>query len=95
MYSLSYSGSCEHDNEPLGFHKMLGISCAANQLLASQEGISYMNSVLLVSAYRVLFNATLSFATRFSVFAILVGSFLISYELLIILIFFFQINPVR
>jgi hypothetical protein len=33
-------GSCEHGNEPSGFHKMLGNSSVAAQLAASQEGLS-------------------------------------------------------
>jgi hypothetical protein len=33
-------GSCEHGDEPSGFHKMLGSSLVAAQLAASQEGLS-------------------------------------------------------
>jgi hypothetical protein len=36
-------GSCEHGNEPSGFHKILGSSCAAAQVAASQEGLSCMS----------------------------------------------------
>jgi hypothetical protein len=30
-------GSCEHGNEPSGFHKMLGNSRVGEQLLVSQQ----------------------------------------------------------
>jgi hypothetical protein len=33
-------GSCEHGYEPSGSLKLLGISCMAAQLAASQEGLS-------------------------------------------------------
>jgi hypothetical protein len=36
-------GSCEHGIEPFVFHKMLGSSCVAAQLAASQEGLSSMS----------------------------------------------------
>jgi hypothetical protein len=36
-------GSCEHRNEPFGFHKMLRSSSVAAQLAASQEGLSSMS----------------------------------------------------
>jgi hypothetical protein len=45
-YGLDSSGSvansCEHGNEPSGFHKMLGISWVAEWLAASREGLSSM-----------------------------------------------------
>jgi hypothetical protein len=33
-------GSCEHGTEPFGFHKMLGISWVAAQIMAPQEGFN-------------------------------------------------------
>jgi hypothetical protein len=39
-------GSCEHPNEPSGFHKMLGSSWVAAQLADSQEGLSSMSDVV-------------------------------------------------
>jgi hypothetical protein len=33
-------GSCEHDDEPSGLLKILGISRVAAQLAASQDGLS-------------------------------------------------------
>jgi hypothetical protein len=38
-------GSCEHGNEPSLFHRMLGNSCVAARLAASQEGLSAMEFV--------------------------------------------------
>jgi hypothetical protein len=35
-------GFCEHGNEPSGFHKVLGISSAAEELLSSKEALSFL-----------------------------------------------------
>jgi hypothetical protein len=45
-------GSCEHGNEPSGFHKILGV---AAQLAASQEGLRQFLEV----SYVMLFNDSL------------------------------------
>jgi hypothetical protein len=33
------AGSCEHSDEAVGYHKVLGISWMSEQLLTSQEGL--------------------------------------------------------
>jgi hypothetical protein len=43
-------GSCEHGNETSGFHKRWGISWLAEWLLDSQEGLLYMELVMLLEA---------------------------------------------
>jgi hypothetical protein len=45
-------GSCEHDDEPLGSLKLLGISRMAAQLAPSLEGLSS------VSKYKILDSTT-------------------------------------
>jgi hypothetical protein len=42
---LAQVNYCEQGNELGGFHKMLGSSCVAAQLAASQEGLSLMKLV--------------------------------------------------
>jgi hypothetical protein len=45
----SVEGCCEHGNELFGFHKMMGYSSVAAQLLVSQERLSFMKSVIYLS----------------------------------------------
>ena len=39
------AGSCEYGDEPSGFHKMRGIYWIAEDMLASQKGLSSMELV--------------------------------------------------
>jgi hypothetical protein len=47
-------GSCEHGNEPWGFHKMLAISWVAAELAAPPEGLSSMSPATISGTGRML-----------------------------------------